>query len=263
LIQKPHATYERIISYGGAQSNAMLSIACLCKAKGWTFDYYAKKLPENLRARPGGNLKLALKQGMALHEIPHESYRELVGSLHSSFPDARITLSEKQLLLPQGGADPLAKAGIDRLAEEITQWQQEKQIGRLNVVTPSGTGTTAFYLAKALRGARVYTTPLIGGREYLEAQMRRLGELPLNLSILETEKHYRFGKPYEEYLEVYRQLKEAGIVFDLLYAPKMWLLLSERLETMEGEVLYVHSGGVSGNASMLMRYREKGLAPET
>jgi 1-aminocyclopropane-1-carboxylate deaminase len=238
----------------------MLSIACLCKAKGWAFDYYAKKLPGKLGADPAGNLRLALEQGMSLHEVPHETYRDLIGSLHSSFPDARVSVCEKTLLLPQGGADPLAKEGVYRLADEIENWRQRLKIDRLNVVTPSGTGTTAFYLAEALGGIGVYTTPLIGDTEYLKAQMGRLGELPKNLTILETAKHYRFGKPYPEFLQVYRQLKEAGVAFDLLYAPKTWLALSEHLEQMEGEVLYVHSGGVSGNASMLTRYREKGLA---
>jgi 1-aminocyclopropane-1-carboxylate deaminase len=237
----------------------MLSIACLCKAKGWAFDYYVKKLPSKLGANPAGNLKLALEHGMVLHEVPHETYRDVISSLHSSFPDARISVCEKQLLLPQGGADPLAKEGVYRLAEEIENWRQIQKIDRFNVVTPSGTGTTAFFLAEALSGVEVYTTPLIGGGEYLKAQMERLGELPKNLTIWETEKHYRFGKPYPEFLQVFRQLKEAGVAFDLLYAPKTWLLLSEHLEQMEGEVLYVHSGGVSGNASMLTRYREKGL----
>lgn len=260
LIQQPRSAYERVISYGGAQSNAMFSIACLCKAKGWGFEYYTKNLPEKLKIHPTGNLKQALELGMVLHEVPHEAYRELIGSLHSHYPDARITVSEKQLLLSQGGADPLAQEGISRLAEEIQRWRQAQKIDRLNVVTPSGTGTTAFYLAKALSKATVYTTPLIGGSGHLKEQMSRLGEIPKNLLILETGKRYRFGKPYKEFLQVYHHLKEAGIEFDLLYAPKMWLLLSEHLKEMEGAVLYLHSGGLGGNASMLMRYREKGLA---
>lgn len=259
LLHKPRGAYERVISYGGAQSNAMLSIACLCKAKGWGFDYFTKQLPENLKEHPTGNLKQALELGMVLHEVPHAAYRELIGSLHSQFPDARITVSEKQLLVPQGGADPLAQEGIRHLAEEIEQWRHAQKIERLNVVTPSGTGTTAFYLAKALN-ATVYTTPVIGGSGYLKEQMGRLGEMPKNLVILEGGKNYRFGKPYKEFLQVYHHLKEAGVEFDLLYAPKMWLLLSEHLDEMAGAVLYVHSGGVSGNASMLTRYREKGLA---
>jgi 1-aminocyclopropane-1-carboxylate deaminase/D-cysteine desulfhydrase-like pyridoxal-dependent ACC family enzyme len=49
------------------------------------------------------------------------------------------------------------------------------------------------------------------------------------------------------------------MTFDLLYAPKMWLTLLAYLKHLQGEVLYVHSGGLLGNASMLERYRHKGL----
>ncbi|HHH72313.1 MAG TPA: hypothetical protein ENL04_00610 [Sulfuricurvum sp.] len=31
-----------IVSYGGIQSNAMLSIAALCRLKGWRFEYICK-----------------------------------------------------------------------------------------------------------------------------------------------------------------------------------------------------------------------------
>jgi len=50
-----------------------------------------------------------------------------------------------------------------------------------------------------------------------------------------------------------------GGEFDLLYAPSMWLALLE--ETKE-KILYIHSGGVSGNESMLQRYKAKGINVE-
>ena len=42
LLQTPKENLEHIISYGGTQSNAMLAIAAMCKAKGWKFTYYTK-----------------------------------------------------------------------------------------------------------------------------------------------------------------------------------------------------------------------------
>ena len=53
-------------------------------------------------------------------------------------------------------------------------------------------------------------------------------------------------------------LLDSGVEFDLLYAPGMWKAL---LEQTDEEVLYIHSGGVSGNESMLKRYEKKGLIP--
>ncbi|MGB6018906.1 MAG: 1-aminocyclopropane-1-carboxylate deaminase [Sulfurimonadaceae bacterium] len=237
----------------------MASIAALCKRKGWDFLYITKTLSETLKQHISGNLLAALGDGMELLEVPHEEYREVVESLYSPTPDKRVLADEGDLVLAQGGADLGAKEGIALLAEEIRLWQHENAIKTLTVVTPSGTGTTAYFLAASLSDVTVITTPLIGSKEYLKEQMQFLGTLPDNLTIIETQKKYRFGKTYKEYITVYQALLDQGIEMDLLYAPKMLIALSEVLEKIDGEILYVHSGGVKGNISMLARYHYKGL----
>ena len=125
------------------------------------------------------------------------------------------------------------------------------------MATPSGTGTTALYLALSLPEYKVYTTPCVGDSKYLIEQMSALHEIPKNLVILEPDKKYHFAKPYPEYLEIYKKLLLTKIEFDLLYSPGMWKTL---LEQTDEEILYIHSGGVSGNISMLKRYEKKGFA---
>ncbi|NWF38406.1 pyridoxal-phosphate dependent enzyme [Mariprofundus sp. NF] len=252
LIQTPAERYRGITSYGGTQSNAMLSIAALCQQKGWAFHYTCKLLPERLKANPTGNLKRALELGMQLHEVEHKQYDAAIASLSSP-------ADTSTLLVPQGGADPIAELGINVLAREISQWQQERGIEKLNVVTPSGTGTTACYLALALPGVNVLTTACVGDSNYLIQQMDMLGAVPLNLRILENEKKHHFARPYPEFLDIYRELKEAGIEFDLIYGANMWHTLLQNIDTIEGTILYVHSGGLMGNETMLDRYRHKGL----
>ncbi|NWF35298.1 pyridoxal-phosphate dependent enzyme [Mariprofundus sp. KV] len=252
LIQTPARRYRRIVSYGGTQSNAMLSIAALCDQKGWDFHYTCKPVPEHLKSSPTGNLKLALGLGMQLHEVEHKQFDAAIASLGT--PTEAATL-----FVPQGGADPIAQAGINVLAREIKAWQQAQGIETLHVVTPSGTGTTAFYLAHALPDVAVLTTACVGDRDYLIRQMRMLGELPRNLRILENEKKHHFARPYAEFLALYRELKEAGIEFDLIYGANMWHTLLQNIDAIEGAILYVHSGGLMGNETMLDRYRHKGL----
>lgn len=260
LLNTPSKNYKRIISYGGSQSNAMASIAALCKRKRWQFLYITKTLSSTLKSSPQSNLKAALQDKMQLLEIPHDAYREVVASLYTPIYDSRIAQQDsKDLILAQGGADLGAKEGIKVLSEEIKTWKQEQQIKVLTVVTPAGTGTTALYLAKELEGIDVITTPLVGSATYLKEQMAALEKIPEHLHILETSKKYHFAKPYMEYLEIYKMMKDQGIEMDLLYAPKMLLALSEKLSDIEGEILYVHSGGVKGNTSMLQRYKRKGL----
>lgn len=252
LIQTPTARYTKILSYGGIQSNAMLSIAALCHQKGWEFHYTAKKIPTYLKENLTGNLRLALNLGMQLHEVAPDRYDAAISLLNSS--DEKETL-----LVPQGGAYPHAEEGIRTLAEEIALWQTERHSGALTLVTPSGTGTTAFYLAHALPRTTILTTAVVGDKAYLLSQLERLGRSPTNLEILESPKKYHFGKPYKEFLAIYEELKECGIEFDLLYGAQMWSVLMESMSAIEGDVLYIHSGGLIGNETMLPRYARKGL----
>jgi len=56
----------------------------------------------------------------------------------------------------------------------------------------------------------------------------------------------------------YQMLRSAGIEFDLIYGALMWRTLLQHMDRFEGTVLYVHSGGLIGNETMLARYRYQG-----
>lgn len=232
----------------------MLSMAALCRMKGWRFEYTAKTLPAHLRNDPKGNLRLALELGMVLYEVSAVEYDGAVSALRLE----RGINNDGCIVVPQGGADASAREGICLLADEIRAWMKEYP-ETVTVVTPSGTGTTSALLAEALPECTVVTTPCVGGREYLMQQIENLVPLPPNLKILETRKNYRFATPDADLFRMYEKLKDAGIEFDLIYAPVMWTALLENSDAMEGEILYVHSGGVSGNETMLARYARLGL----
>jgi len=247
----------------------MYSIAALCHQKGWTFEYITKTVPDHVRNNLTGNLKNALEFGMQLHEVSAKEYEKQVAMLKEKYPfkpkiyHSKTTKGNprggKTILIRQGGADPVAEAGIVKLAAEILVWSENIQLRKLSIIIPSGTGTTAFYLAKSLPQFQVYTTALVGTDDYLREQMSQLGKIPDNLHMMESKKSYRFGHLYQEYLQVQQELYQSGIEFDLLYAPKTWLALGENLEKLDGEILYVHSGGISGNETMLERYKYAGL----
>lgn len=243
LINTPKQNLKKIISYGGTQSNAMLALAKLCHDKEWEFVYYTKAISATLKKQKVGNLFLALGLGMHHIEIDDALYRDFIATL-------RLNLDAKTFIVDQGGADRSAKEGLAVLAEEIRSLDEEIEA----IATPSGTGTTALYLALALPEKIVYTVPCVGDTAYLQEQMSALHPIPENLIILEPKKKYHFAKLYLEFLEIYAKLLESGVEFDLLYAPSLWLSL---LEEKKEKVLYVHSGGVSGNESMLERYRAK------
>ncbi len=247
LLNTPNNTYNTIISYGGTQSNAMLALAAMCRKKKWKFIYYTKKLSATQKNEHEGNYAHALKLGMQHVEIENDYYKEFIASL-------RLHVNEKTVLVDQGGAVQEAKKGLEVLAQEIREQNTALHVTAL--ATPSGTGTTALFLALALPEYRVYTTPCIGDSAYLKEQMNALAEIPSNLMILEPKQKYHFAKPYKELYEIYKSLHVKGVEFDLLYAPAMWQAL---LEQTNEKIMYIHSGGVSGNKSMLARYKKKGL----
>ncbi len=245
LLQTPSQKLNKIISYGGTQSNAMLAIAAMCKNKGWEFFYYTKPLSKSLKNENRGNFYHAKNLGMVHVEIEEQFYKDFIASL-------RLNLDEKTFIIDQGGAVLEARLGLEVLASEI----RVAGLGVKSLATPSGTGTTALYLALSLPEYRVYTTPCVGDIAYLREQMSALHKIPSNLIILEPQKKYHFAKPYREFLEIWQKLLKSGIEFDLIYAPSMWMAL---LEQTQEKVLYIHSGGVSGNESMPHRYGAKGM----
>jgi len=230
----------------------MLAMAYLAHQKKWRFEYYTKTMPLHVKQHPDGNYKKALDLGMHGIEVPHDQFEQRI---HELF----LHVNPHEVLIPQGGADPIAQSGIAVLADEIRAWKEEREINKLNVITPSGTGTTAYYLAKLLPTCKVLTTAVVGDDAYLKTQMKALGDMPENLQLINTEKHYRFATPYLEFYGIYQELFTSGVEFDLIYAPKMWLAFLENMKAFEGDFLYVHSGGVSGNETMLQRYKFKGI----
>ena len=246
LLETPNEKYTKIISYGGTQSNAMLAIAALCKQKSWEFIYYSKPLSQTIKEQKYGNFFLALELGMKHIEIEHAFYRDFVASL-------RVSIDDKTFLIDQGGASILAQEGLRILAREI----REANIEVKSIAIPSGTGTTALFLAQSLPEYTVYTIACIGDTGYLKEQMKALAPIPDNLIILELSKKYHFAKPYVEFITIYKELLDSSIEFDLLYSPLMWKAI---LDQVDEDILYIHSGGVSGNSSMLKRYEKKSLS---
>ena len=247
LLESPKEKFNKIISYGGTQSNAMLAIASMCKQKGWDFYYYSKPISATQEDEAKGNYYFALELGMNHIQLAHDEYKEFIRTMH-------LNLDEKTFIVDQGGAVLEAKSGLEALAKEILEQAPDTK----SLATPSGTGTTALFLAMSLPDFRVYTTPCVGDAQYLKTQMLSLvKELPKNLVILKPKKKYHFAKLYENFYKIYKKTFEAGIEFDLLYAPSMWESL---LEQTDEKVLYIHSGGVTGNSSMLHRYAKKSYA---
>ncbi|GAK84406.1 pyridoxal phosphate-dependent deaminase putative [Vibrio ponticus] len=102
------------------------------------------------------------------------------------------------------------------------------------------------------------TCACVGGKEYLTAQFNQLGESS-HPEILELENKHHFGKLYQQDYLVWQQLQsETSVEFELLYDPMMWRCLLEWYpKNQDKQLIYIHQGGLLGNASMLPRYQRK------
>jgi len=234
---------DTLVSYGSIQSNAMYSLAKFANLKGFKFRYYANHIPKFLKENPRGNLLNALKLGMELKE----GYEG-------------IEFIENELFIKEGVATKEAYYGVKKLAVELVEQLDSKEY---QIFLPSGTGTTALFLSKALielkaKHLRVYTTACVGSSEYLIEQFRELeANSKYYPKILDTKKRYHFGKLYKEFYQIWLELqKELEIEFDMLYDPKGWLTILEN-RVVFNNLVYIHQGGAMGNVTMLERYRFK------
>lgn len=130
------STHKVWISYGGNQSNAMLTLAYLASLKGVAFHY----VMPSFYGEPIGNLKMALSFGMTPHILPF-------GSSVVKLESYAKTLSyENALFIPQGGSVNLAQKGMDALAKELSQSISGSPI----IFYTSGSGVGVVALKKAL-----------------------------------------------------------------------------------------------------------------
>lgn len=237
---------KKLISFGGVQSNAMLSLSKLAKLKNVEFIYYTKSIPSFLEQNPHGNYQYALKNGIELHTLGYDDFYQKIESMQAS-------LEGDELFIPQGGAYEDAKIGIEKLGLEIDSFISDSNLKNPAIWLSSGTGTTAYFLS-SMKLFDVYTTPSVGDASNLEKQMSRLGN-GMKPNIIETKDKITFGKPHRALFQIYNECLEAGVEFDLLYDTKTLLALRENIELfVDRDVVFIHSGGLYGNESMLLRY---------
>ena len=232
---------KRVISFGSNQSNAMMSLSELCKIKKWEFIYYTNHIPKYLKKNPEGNYLKALQNGANIIETSFRGERliKFVKSLKD----------DETLIIEEGGRVKESEFGIKKLAEEVNEYALKHN---LKIFLPSGTGTTAYFLSKHVN-VEVLTVPCVGNTDYLKKQFKWLGagKIP---TILKPRKKYHFGKLYPELYNLWNDLKNSGIEFDLLYDTIGWDTL---LHYDLSDILYIHQGGLFGNITMIKRYERK------
>ncbi len=278
FLQQDQLQGHKIVGYGSAQANSLLSLAALAKLKQCQLDFYVQHLPNFLVANPSGNYQHALALGANIKCLPPDIKGEQIEPYLRDMCQQQGPLS---VFISEGGRMAEAKYGVAQLAAEIHHWCQQQGISKLNLVLPSGTGTTALFLNQSLRERQgradqglvdqelveshvqidVFTCPCVGSVDYLLQQFQSLSQDQADFpQVIAPMKKFHFGKLYHQCIEVWQQLlQQTEVEFELLYDPIAWLTIMPWLaeHRQDEPIMYLHQGGVLGNETMLARYRRK------
>lgn len=235
---------KRVVSYGSSQSNAMYSLSLFAKIKELEFYYVVSSLNSNLADNPIGNLKFALENGMKIF-IDNDREKKA----------RELACDKDSLLINEGVWQKEAETGFISQAKEIEAWSN-KHSRTFDIFLPSGTGTSAAFLAKHTK-FKVFTCPCVGDEKYLKSEILVLDPAS-KVEILNPPRKYHYGDLKFELYEIWQEiLKETGVEFDLVYDPVGLLTLFANLDRFKNEILYIHQGGILGNISQKIRYERK------
>lgn len=189
--------------------------------------------------------------------IRHKSsnFEKSADQTSSNLPAAQDCFIGDSLFINEGVWQPQAEAGFISQARQIERWA-EAEGKTVDIFLPSGTGTSAAFLAKHVK-FDVFTCPCVGDADYLKNEIEALTPNS-KARILQPPKKYHFGDLKPELYQIWREVcEQTGIEFELIYDPVGFLTMTSNLGVFKNEILYIHQGGALGNISQKLRYERK------
>lgn len=189
--------------------------------------------------------------------ISHKSsnFEKSADQTSSNLSAAQDCFIGDSLFINEGVWQPQAEAGFISQARQIERWA-EAEGKTVDIFLPSGTGTSAAFLAKHVK-FDVYTCPCVGDADYLKSEIEALTPNS-KARILQPPKKYHFGDLKPELYQIWRKVcEQTGIEFELIYDPVGFLTMSANQGAFKNEILYIHQGGALGNISQKLRYERK------
>ena len=209
---------------------------------------------ENL-SKFDGSAKLAGANFGEFVSHKNSNLKKSADQTSSNLPAAQDCFIGDSLFINEGIWQPQAETGFISQARQIERWAEAK--GKtVDIFLPSGTGTSAAFLAKHVK-FDVYTCPCVGDADYLKSEIEALTPNS-KVRILQPPKKYYFGDLKPELYQIWREVcEQTGIEFELIYDPVGFLTMMANLGAFKNEILYIHQGGALGNISQKLRYERK------
>ena len=243
---------KAVLTFGGAYSNHLYATAAAGNALGLKTIGIVRG--QELETSENATLQFCREQGMALHFITREAYRQ------RNSGDYLERVSEQfgnPYLIPEGGTTALALKGVAEMVYEV-----QDQLNRMPDVfaTAAGTGGTAAGILSA--GADALAFSALKGGDFLAEDIHQLlneCQQPGNLTLL-TDYHFGGYAKHTPELLVFIQEFHArhGILLDPVYTGKMLFgvfdLIRQDHFPYGSKLVAVHTGGQQGWKGYAQRY---------
>ncbi len=233
-----------LLTFGGAWSNHLYATAAAGKVLGMKTVGIVRG--EEYRENTTPTLRFCIEQGMALHFVSRENYREkneiaFLENLKEKFVDA--------YLIPEGGSTPLALPGVAELVEEV-----EIQLGERPdyYALAAGTGGTAAGLLATSAPTLAFSALKNGG--FLKKEILSLANAEAAEKNLQLFTDYHFGgyaKHKPELLTFMQDFEQKHkIPLEHVYTGKMlyglYDLIKKDFFQKETTIVAIHTGGLQG-----------------
>lgn len=251
-----------ILTFGGAFSNHIAATAAMAKhTKIQSIGFIRGEELANNQANWSHTLKKASEDGMQLHFISRQSYREknspiFLRKLQSEFPNA--------LVIPEGGSNSLAIDGFKYFMEETNQQLPQWT----HLFTAVGTGGTLAGICKhALQGRinqsankTINGVTALKDADYLKSNIQQWlassnEKQNIEWNLLTDYHHGGYAKLSEQLKQFIHQFEEQyPFPLDPIYTSKMFYAFFSELEqnniAQGSTVLLLHTGGLQGRKTL-------------
>lgn len=236
--------YNSIISFGGAFSNHIYSLA----AAGKFFNIKTIGIIRGEEA-DGNNptLRFAIQQGMTIEKVSREAYRDKNTLLHH--------FSQKYTnayFVPEGGSNELGTKGCEKISEELST-----QIGPDFTCVPVGTGGTISGIINGSKGeSTILGFPVLKGVNYLEEEINNFTNSKYSNWYLVSNYHFggyaKINSVLINFMDDF--LNKHNIQLDPIYTSKMMFGIVELLKQgyfpENSKIVAIHTGGLQGLEGM-------------
>lgn len=241
LLEAKKLGYTKLITFGGAHSNHLYALAAAGKYLG--FETTGIIRGDELNADSSLTLQYAHECGMRLIFVSRAAYRDKEELL-------KIYRTSDQYIVPEGGSNALALAGVGEMYQEIVA-----QLGKIPdyIICPVGSGGTIAGLINAAPETHLIGVCVLKNAQYLETEILGLIKNKENLEepnfeILWNFHHGGYAKKTPELLLFIEQFEEMHhIKTEYVYSGKMFFAFYELLKNKiknNSTVVLIHTGGL-------------------